>query len=80
MVTNASSCLFQTTKLTYFNYNPGRCTTFKDLGVSYDTKLSFATPNMERVHLEATKTIEFILRNAKEFTCIQALKHYTLVM
>ena len=50
-----------------------KCETFKDLGVMYDTKLSFAA-HIDMACDRAIKMLGFIIRNAKEFSSIQALK------
>jgi len=49
-----------------------RCSTFRDLGILYDSKLTFA-PHIDAICNSATKMLGFIIRNTKDFSSKQAL-------
>ena len=51
----------------------GRSETFKDLGITFDTKFSFAN-HIEGICAKAMKMLGFIMRNSKYFNNSQTLK------
>ena len=50
-----------------------KCTTFKDLGVIFDPKLSFSC-HINTVATESYRQLGFLIRNTKNFTDIKSLK------
>lgn len=50
-----------------------RCTSFKDLGVTFDSQFTF-TNHLNHKITEATKFFGFIVRNCRNFTEVSALK------
>lgn len=50
-----------------------RCNSFKDLGILFDSKLTFAT-HINNICNKAMKMLGFIIRNSKNFSNIQTFK------
>lgn len=62
------------------NISLSRCTSTRDLGIHFDSKLSFAD-HIKQISSAALKMLGFIIRNCKFFTNVTALKtlYFTLV-
>lgn len=79
---NINKCCYMTfsnkVNNTTLNYELGgspivKCSSIKDLGVTYDPKLSFTT-HIDQICTNAIKVLGFIIRNCRDFQNLQVLK------